>query len=97
MIILGLGLLLVYFGSGIEIFKIFDYVLTPIEIIKFAQITNGILLPVIAIFLLWVVNRVSVMGDFKNTKFQNLIGFIIVGLSILLGIKSILKVFGLFG
>jgi len=95
--ILGLGLILVYFGSGVEIFKVFDYVLTPIEIIKFAQIANGILLPVIAIFLLWVVNRASVMGSYKNTLFQNLIGFTIIALSILLGVKSILKVFGLFG
>ncbi|TFG78409.1 MAG: divalent metal cation transporter, partial [Flavobacteriales bacterium] len=29
----------------------------PIEIIKFAQVANGLLLPIIAVFLLWVVNR----------------------------------------
>ncbi|MEH6512783.1 Nramp family divalent metal transporter [Maribacter arcticus] len=68
----------------------------PIEIIKFAQITNGLLLPIIAIFLLWVVNRVGVMGKYKNTLLQNCIGLAIILLSILLGAKSILTVLGLF-
>lgn len=68
----------------------------PIEIIKFAQITNGLLLPIIAIFLLWVVNRVGVMGKYKNTLVQNCIGLAIILLSILLGAKSILTVLGLF-
>ncbi|WP_339839667.1 Nramp family divalent metal transporter [uncultured Maribacter sp.] len=68
----------------------------PIEIIKFAQITNGLLLPIIAIFLLWVVNRVGVMGKYKNTLLQNCIGLAIIFLSVLLGVKSILTVLGLF-
>ncbi|ADV50910.1 natural resistance-associated macrophage protein [Cellulophaga algicola DSM 14237] len=68
--------------------------LKPIEIIKFAQIANGILLPVIAIFLLWVVNRKQVLGTYRNTLFQNILGVLIVVLTIILGIKSILKVFG---
>ena len=68
----------------------------PIEIIKFAQITNGLLLPIIAIFLLWVVNRVGVMGKYKNTLLQNCIGLAIILLSILLGVKSILTVLGIF-
>lgn len=67
----------------------------PIEIIKFAQITNGLLLPIIAIFLLWVVNRTGVMGIYKNNMIQNCIGIIIILLSIVLGAKSILTVIGL--
>ncbi|MFX0557960.1 Nramp family divalent metal transporter [Maribacter sp. CXY002] len=65
----------------------------PIEIIKFAQVANGMLLPVIAIFLLWIVNKTSVMGKFRNTRFQNIIGIGIILLSCFLGVKSILKVF----
>ncbi|MFS4469097.1 Nramp family divalent metal transporter [Maribacter sp. 2210JD10-5] len=68
----------------------------PIEIIKFAQVANGILLPVIAIFLLWVVNKASVLGNYKNTMLQNILGVAIIGLAILLGVRSIFKVFGLF-
>ncbi|MCK0192148.1 Nramp family divalent metal transporter [Arenibacter sp. F20364] len=68
----------------------------PLEIIKFAQVTNGMLLPIIAIFLLWVVNRKTVMLEYQNTRFQNIIGIIIIILSVILGTKSILTVFGLF-
>lgn len=67
----------------------------PIEIIKFAQIANGMLLPIIAIFLLWVVNKKSVMGNYRNTKFQNVLGMLIIVLAILLGAKSIFKVIGI--
>lgn len=64
----------------------------PIEVIKFAQVANGILLPFIAIFLLWVVNKINVMKEYKNTLLQNIFGFGIVAIAIFLGIKSILKV-----
>ena len=69
--------------------------ISPIQIIKFAQVANGILLPVIAGFLLWIMNKESILGKFKNTKFQNLIGFIILAATIFLGLKSIFKVFEL--
>lgn len=68
----------------------------PIQVIQFAQVTNGVLLPVMAILLLWIVNRKNVMGNHTNTVFQNVIGFLIVGFSIFLGAKSILKVIGVF-
>ncbi|AWX46269.1 Divalent metal cation transporter MntH [Flagellimonas maritima] len=64
----------------------------PIQIIQFAQIANGILLPIMAILLLWIVNKKTVMGNHKNTIVQNVLGFTIVGFSIFLGAKSILKV-----
>ena len=84
MIILGLGIFFLSFG------------IKPIEIIKFAQVANGILLPVIAIFLLWIVNKSSVMGKYRNTKMQNILGLVIIVLTVLLGVKSIFEVLGLF-
>lgn len=68
----------------------------PIEIIKFAQIANGMLLPIIAGILLWIMNKKSLLGKYSNTKFQNIIGFFILAISIFLGLKSILKVFNVF-
>ncbi|WP_439129767.1 Nramp family divalent metal transporter [Polaribacter sp.] len=65
----------------------------PIEIIKFAQVANGILLPIIAGTLLWIVNKKAVLGSYVNSKIQNFFGFIILGITIFLGIKGILKVF----
>lgn len=66
-----------------------------IEIIKFAQVANGLLLPVIAGFLLWVMNKTSVLGVYINSKFQNFLGLIILVITILLGLKVILNVFNL--
>ena len=66
-----------------------------IEIIKFAQVANGILLPVIAGFLIWIVNKESILGKYKNSKWQNFIGLSILVITIFLGLKSILKVFEL--
>lgn len=65
----------------------------PIEIIKFAQVANGMLLPVIAGILLWIMNKKSVLGSFINTKTQNVLGFVILAITIFLGVKGILKVF----
>jgi len=68
----------------------------PIEIIKFAQIANGLLLPVISAFLLWVMNKKEVLGKYTNNVIQNIFGFVILGLAIFLGFKSIWKVFETF-
>ncbi|MFY0603065.1 MAG: Nramp family divalent metal transporter [Flavobacteriaceae bacterium] len=67
----------------------------PIEIIKFAQVANGILLPVIAGILLWVVNRKVVLGKYVNSTIQNVLGLSIVVITILLGLKGVFKVFGI--
>ncbi|WP_456463220.1 Nramp family divalent metal transporter [Lutibacter sp.] len=72
-----------------------SFKINPIEIIKFAQVANGILLPVIALFLLWIVNKTTVLGTYKNGIFQNIISGIIILVTIILGFKSILKVFEL--
>lgn len=64
-----------------------------IEIIKFAQVANGLLLPIIAGFLLWIVNKASVLGAYKNSKLQNMFGVIILVITIFLGVKGILSVF----
>ena len=67
----------------------------PIEIIKFAQVANGMLLPLIAGILLWIMNKKNVLGSFVNTKKQNVLGFIILAITVFLGAKGILKVFNL--
>ncbi|WP_299335438.1 Nramp family divalent metal transporter [uncultured Psychroserpens sp.] len=83
MFILGLGVLFSSIG-----FK-------SVEIIKFAQVANGLLLPVIAGFLLWIMNKTSILGRYKNSILQNVLGFVIFGIAVFLGVKSILKVFNL--
>lgn len=81
--ILLLGIILSAFG------------LKPVEAILFAQVTNGILLPVIAVYLLWVMNSKKILGDFRNNYWSNIIGGIVVLVAIGLGIRSILGVLGI--
>jgi len=82
MLVLGLGVL--FSSVGIN----------PIALIQFAQVANGLLLPIIAGFLLWAVNRKQVLGAYKNNWIQNLMGFLILATAIVLGARTLLRVFG---
>jgi Mn2+/Fe2+ NRAMP family transporter len=66
-----------------------------IEVIKFAQIANGLLLPFMAIFLIWIVNKKKVLGGHVNSRNQNIMGAIIILITLELGIKTLGSVFGL--
>ncbi len=68
--------------------------LNPIEIIQFAQIANGAALPIIVGIILWIMNRTSVLGNYVNSRAQNVIGVAIFILSVVLGLKSIIQVIG---
>ncbi len=61
----------------------------PIQLIVFAQLTNGLLLPFIAIFLLVVMNNSTMLKEYKNNKVHNIIGGIIILITLLLGAKSV--------
>lgn len=67
----------------------------PIEAILFAQVANGILLPVIAVYLLMVMNSRKIMGDNVNTLLSNILGGIVVIIAMGLGLRSILHVIGI--
>ncbi len=68
--------------------------LKPVEIIQFAQVANGLLLPVIAMFLFWIVNRTAVMGKHRNSLKQNILGAAIIAITVFLGARSIYTVLG---
>lgn len=65
----------------------------PIDIIKFAQIANGLLLPVIAALIVWLASKKSILGSHTNKKRTSLIGLLIVLIAFSLGVKSIWTVF----
>ena len=67
--------------------------ISPIEIIKFAQVTNGILLPLIVVFLLFLANNTRLLKNKTNNAFQNILGLIVIGFCLLLCYRSIAKVF----
>lgn len=64
-----------------------------ITIIKFAQVANGILLPIIVGFLMWIMNSKKLLGTYSNRIWQNIIGFTIFVLSMLLSAVALQKVF----
>lgn len=64
----------------------------PLDIITFAQVANGILLPVIAILLFWLVNQ-KLLGNYQNKTWQNILVIIVINIALILGVKTLLKVF----
>ena len=68
----------------------------PTAVIFFAQVANGLLLPIIASFLLWVMNDKQIMGNHKNSALINILGVIVILITLMLGIKGIGAAFQLF-
>lgn len=68
----------------------------PIQIIIFAQVANGILLPVITGFLIWITAKKSILGKHSNSRFQNILGIIVLVMTLILGFKSLLIIMEMF-
>ena len=65
----------------------------PLPAILFAQATNALLLPIIAVFLLVVMNKSNALGEFRNTWKSNLAGVVVVGTVVALGAYKLIGVF----
>jgi manganese transport protein len=68
---------------------------SPTETIVLAQAANALLLPLIAVFLLFVVNDKKLMGSFRNRTAANLVGVLVVAVVAGLGVYQLMRVFGL--
>jgi len=66
----------------------------PVELILIAQSANGLLLPILAVFLLWVASRRQSLGSFANGPLANLAGGSVVLVCTLLGLRLILRAAG---
>jgi len=66
----------------------------PVNIIWFAQVANGILLPLITVFLLWLMNTKH-LGKYKNSIVQNIMGFAVLIVTLLLSARSLMSAFNL--
>ena len=62
---------------------------THVLIIKFAQITNALLLPFIAIYLLITSNSKKILGEFTNGWFSNILAILVILITILLSLKTL--------
>jgi Mn2+/Fe2+ NRAMP family transporter len=81
-----LGIILI--GMAVSLFNF-----SPLAVIVFAQVANGIVLPVASIFLLVVLNNKQKMGSLVNTWRQNILGGLIILIVSALGVWNIIKIF----
>lgn len=63
----------------------------PTMVILFSQAANGILLPVMALFLLWIMNDKKIMGVYVNSRGINVLGIFIIAVTLVLGLKGIVS------
>ena len=80
----GLYTLLIVVGAGLVLWPGFPLV----RMILLSQVLNGILLPVILILILRLVNRRDLMGEWVNSKLDNILAYgtvvVMIGLSLTL-------------
>ncbi len=67
----------------------------PVEIIMLAQVANGLLLPLVAAFLVWVVQSPALMGKYAIGGLHRIFAWGILAICLGLGIRLILKATGL--
>jgi manganese transport protein len=80
-----IGVMLVGFGFGMAEFK-------PIPVIILAQAINGLLLPLIAIFIVLIINDEKfIPSQYRNSLFFNIILLLVVGLTTFLGLNNVEK------
>lgn len=84
-VIIAVGVVFAFVGSS------------PTQVIVFAQAANGIILPVLAVFLLVVMNRRDLLGDHVNSTPANAVGGLVVLVAVGLGVWSVLSAFGAAG
>ncbi|MDP8977056.1 MAG: Nramp family divalent metal transporter [Actinomycetota bacterium] len=70
---------------------------SPLQAILIAQAANGVLLPIIAVFLLVVMNRGDLLGEHRNGPVANVLGGIVVLVATGLGVFLVLSGLGYVG
>ncbi len=80
MVVLGVGIVLSALGMSAS----------PTELILVAQAANAIILPIIAIFLIYVLNHKD-LGEYKNKLWNNLFGLCILCVTLAISYRSLLS------
>lgn len=62
----------------------------PLEVLLIAQALNGLILPIIAIFIMIVINKKGLMGNFKNLLALNIAGYVVTAVVTFLGLYSMI-------
>ncbi len=82
----GLYALMIILGAGI--------ILLPgiplISIMYYSQVVNGLLLPVVLVFMLILINDRKIMGDYTNGRLMNVFSWLTVGVLIALSVALVI-------
>jgi Mn2+/Fe2+ NRAMP family transporter len=81
-ILLVMGLGLIFASLGIK----------PVQLISFAQLANGVLLPFVSVWIVWMASRTAVMGKSKSQKSYLILSYLIVLFTLVLGLRSVASV-----
>jgi Mn2+/Fe2+ NRAMP family transporter len=75
---------LIVLGAGVVLIPSFPLV----KVVILSQVLNGVLLPVIMIFMLRLINKMELMGEHTNSTWFNVVAWttavIVVGLSLVM-------------
>jgi Mn2+/Fe2+ NRAMP family transporter len=82
----GLYTLLIFFGAAVVLWP----GLPLISIMFISQVINGIVLPVILVFMLILINNKKIMGEHTNTRSFNVLSWLTVAILIILSIALLL-------
>jgi Mn2+/Fe2+ NRAMP family transporter len=67
----------------------------PVQIIMLAQVANGLLLPIVAAFLVWVAQDQKLMGRYAIGAIHRVLAWAVLAICLGLGIRLILRATGL--
>ncbi|MFP4081402.1 MAG: Nramp family divalent metal transporter [Candidatus Aminicenantes bacterium] len=84
----GVWLAVILTGFVVSLFNF-----SPLAVIVFAQVANGLILPVASVFLLVILNNRRKMGKLANNWKQNVMGIMIILVVSFLGLWNIIKIF----
>ena len=82
-IIVGLGLLFASLG------------IKPVQLITLAQLANGVLLPLISGWIIYIASQKGVLGNYRNKTGHTIVAVVIWLVTLILGLKSIIAVLGI--
>ena len=85
----GLYTAIIIISAGAVLFPQFPL----LKIMIFSQVINGILLPFILIFMLLLINKNDLMGEYKNGRVFNIISWITAVILIGLTITLLVSIF----
>jgi Mn2+/Fe2+ NRAMP family transporter len=85
----GLYTAMIILGAGVVLIPKFPL----LKVMYFSQVGNGILLPIILIFMLRLINDKRLMGEFTNSRSFNVIAWVTVGTVIILTLMMVAFMF----